>query len=181
MLLDFYGMFDYASGDGDEYKYSSAEFSNLIHALTGNGVSYNFGNRFQSVSTSGLDITIGSGAVFIQGRYAYNTTSKTFSASAVAAGATRKDTLAAELDLVNRTIELKIIEGTAADFPTLSGSQIALYNLTISNSGGTSTITTADDVRSFIYTSSLYPSSQIIFSATEPAYVEGAIWLKPQA
>lgn len=180
MLLDFYGMFDYASGDGDEYKYSSAEFSNLIHALTGNGVSYNFGNRFQLTSTAGLNITIDTGAVFIKGRYAYNTSAKTLSASAAPSGSTRKDVLVAELDTTNRTIELKIIEGSASAYPTLTDDQIALYNLTVSGSG-TSTISETEDVRTFIYTSSLYPSSQIIFSATEPAYVEGAIWLKPQA
>ena len=180
MLLDFYGMFDYASGDGDEYKYTSAEFSNLIHALTGDGVSYNFGQKFDLDTVSGLDITVLSGAVFIQGRYAYNTTRKTFNATATAAGTTRKDTLAAELDLANRTIELKILEGDSSNFPTLTQNQIPLYNLTISNSGGTSTISATDDVRSYIYTSSLYPSAQVIFSTTTPPYQAGAIWLKPQ-
>lgn len=178
MSMEFYGMFDYASGDGDTYKYTSAEFSNLILALTGNGVSYNFGNRFAEVSHSGLDIVLGSGAVFINGRYAYDTHQTTLSASAVGAGATRKDTVAAELDLANRIIDLKIIEGTADNFPTLGANQVALFNLTITG-GSSSSISAVADVRSFIYTSSIYPSTQIIYSATQPAYVEGAIWLKP--
>lgn len=176
--MEFYGMFDFAEGDGDTYKYTSAEFSALIEALSGNGVSYNFGNRF-AATNSGLNITLGSGAVFINGRYAYNTQPETLQASAVASGATRKDSVVAELDVGNRIIELKIIEGTAAAYPTLSASQIPLYNIEVSY-GTTSTITTVNDVRSFIYTSSQYPSTQVIFSRTTPTYVEGAIWLKPQ-
>ena len=177
--MDFYGMFDFAQGDDDTYKYTSAEFSNLIAGLTGDGVSYNFGNRFALDSTSGLSITVGSGAVFIQGRYAYNLSTETLSASAVASGSTRKDILVAELDIANRIIELKIIEGTASDFPTLTSYQVPIYEITVTASGGSSAISATNDIRSFIYTSSLYPSTQIIYSRTTPAYVEGAIWLKP--
>ena len=66
-LLDFYGMFDYATGDTDTYKYSSAEFSELIAGVTGNGVSANTLNSFET-TISALKLSVKSGVCFINGR-----------------------------------------------------------------------------------------------------------------
>lgn len=178
MNMDFFGMFDFAAGDDDTYKYTSGEFSTLIEALTGNGVSSLYGDKL-AVTASNLNVTVSTGACFINGRYGYVSTAKTLTAVPTPSGESRKDTVVAELDLENRVIKLDIIEGTASDFPVLTDNQLALANITITNDGGAA-ISECVDMRSFVYTSSLYPSIKVIYSANTPAYVEGAIWLKPQ-
>ena len=78
--FDYYGMFDYDEAGGDTYQYTSEEFSSLIQGITGNGISANYLNQFEPTS-NGLDITIKSGAAFINGRWGYNSAAKTISLS----------------------------------------------------------------------------------------------------
>lgn len=171
--LEKYMFFDYATGDGDEYKYTAHEFGDFTASLTANGVAYNFGNRFKTTA-SGLSLNIESGAAFINGHYGYNTTATTLTASPVNAGETRNDILAAELDEGARIMRLTIVEGGA-----LGANQIPIASFTVQGGAATSTISQITDARSFTYTASTTPSARIIYSETEPAYEEGAIWLKP--
>lgn len=178
--MDLFGFFDFAEGDDDTYKYTSAEFSEVFAALSGNGVSSIYGNKLAVTPTEGtLNIAVDTGACFINGRYGEVSSPKTLIATPTASGESRKDTVVAELDTDNRVMKLDIIEGTASDYPTLLATQLPLANIVISNESG-AVISECADMRSFIYTSSLYPSIQVIYSQTVPAYVEGAIWLKPQ-
>lgn len=150
--LDFYGMFDYSTGDSDIYQYTSKEFSDLIKALTDNGVS-DRGNGFETTA-NGLTLTVKDGACFIEGRYGFNDENKTVTIEAETASLQRIDRLVLELSTVNRTIELKVIKGTAAATavaPTLTQTsltyQIPLYQIKITG-GSTTTLT---DERTIVY------------------------------
>ncbi len=111
-VLDFYGMFDYAEGDGETYEYTSAEFSELIAGVTGNGVSANTLSSF-STTASGLNLTVQPGVCFINGRYGANHSAKALSTTSTTSSTKRYDRLVIELSSANRTLELKIIKGTA--------------------------------------------------------------------
>lgn len=109
-LLQFYGMFDYTEGDGNAYEYTSAEWSQLIAAMTNTGVA---AGSF-SMSANGLTITVGGGTAFINGRYGYNNDSTTVQLDAETITNQRIDRIVLELDVPNRKIELKVVKGTAA-------------------------------------------------------------------
>lgn len=178
--MDLFGFFDFAEGDDDTYKYTSGEFSEIFAALSGNGVSSIYGDKLAVTATEGtLNLSVATGACFINGRYGEVSTAKTLVATPTPSGESRKDVVVAELDTDNRVMKIDIIEGTASDYPVLTGNQLALANIVVSNDGG-AVISECTDMRSFIYTSSKYPSIQVIYSQTVPTYVEGAIWLKPQ-
>lgn len=149
--LEFYGMFDYTNGDGDVYEYTSAEWSKLIEAMTSNGVS----NGSFSMTSNGLTITVGGGTGFINGRYGYNTNSKTITLTAESASLQRIDRIVLELNVSNRQIGLNVVKGTAAStaaVPALTQTslvyQIPLYQAKITN-GSTVTLT---DERQITYT-----------------------------
>ena len=137
-LLDFYGMFDYESGDDDTYKYSSTEFSELIAGLAGTGVSANTLDTF-TTTYSGLNLTVGTGVVFINGRYGSNKTVKTISLTPEETGFSRIDRLVIELDVVSRTIAVTTVTGISTSgtpvAPTLTQTatlyQLPLYAIKI--------------------------------------------------
>lgn len=167
--MEFFGLFDYAQGDDDTYKYSADEFSKLIAALSCNGVAYNFGNRF-SATYSGLNVTLASGAVFINGRYGCNTNPETVTVDAVGTGESVLVDIVANLDTTNRAIDLRAIpSGTA------TANQIVLHTATVTSAG----ITELVDNRTYCYTGQTTPTAQIIYSATQPPVQNGAVWLKP--
>ena len=143
--LDFYGMFDYATGDTDVYEYTSQEFSDLIKALTDNGVANNIDSF--STTANGLTLTVKKGTCFIEGRYGYNESNTTISLDAETASLQRIDRLVIELNKANRYMELKVVKGTAAataTVPTLTQNnliyQIPLYQILITN-GSTTALT----------------------------------------
>jgi len=160
--LDFFGMFDFSTGDTDTYQYTSAEFASLIEGLAGNGVSANVGDEF-ATTNSGLELTIGNGTCFIKGRFAYNDSSEVISLDAESASLQRVDRLVLELDTVNRKIGFNVVKGTAAGSavaPDLTQGaltyQIPLYRALITN-GSTVTLT---DERELTY-SALEVATQI--------------------
>lgn len=148
--FDFFGMFDYLTGDDDTYKYSSTEFSTFISGLTGDGVSANYGGELEA-TVNGLNITIASGACFIGGRFAVNEDSKTITLSATQSGETKKYLLVADCDIVDRVIGLELVAATGSNFPTPiytdNEKQIALYEITVSSGSNVS----INDVRQFTY------------------------------
>lgn len=151
--LDFYGMFDFSEGDSDIYKYTSAEFSKLIKALTNNGVSNTYGNSFLTTK-DGLNLTVGSGCAFIEGRYGYNDASTIITLDAETVSLQRIDRIVLELNATNRLIDLKIVKGEAsgaATAPVLTQNeliyQLPLYRALITN-GSTVTLT---DERTLVY------------------------------
>lgn len=133
--LDYYGMFDFSTGDDDTYEYTSDEFSTLIKGLTGNGVSKNDKNEFEATA-NGLSITIDTGSCFINGRFGNNSSVKTLTLDASGASETRYDKIAIKLDMTARKISLEVIKGTTSA-PVLVNTQtvsyLPLYTAKVSN------------------------------------------------
>ena len=150
--LDFFGMFDYSSGDSDVYQYTSEEFSTLIKAITTNGVAQNT-DAFETTA-NGLNLTVKGGTCFIEGRFGSNENLTNITLDAEAGSLQRIDRLVLELDVVNRNIELKVLKGTAAAVaaaPALTQTeyvfQLPLYQIKITG-GSTTTLT---DERQLVY------------------------------
>lgn len=170
--LDFFGMFDFSTGDTDTYQYTSQEFSDLIKAITTNGIS-NEGNSFETTA-NGLTLTVKSGTCFINGRYGFNENEKQITIEAETNTLQRIDRIVIELNTTNRVIELKVIKGTAAAVataPELTQNnllyQLPLYSVLITG-GSTTTLT---DERRIIYspTEAVEKLNQIL-NGTEYVY-----------
>lgn len=148
--LDFFGLFDYDAAGGETYEYTSEEFSSLIQGITGNGISANYLNEF-TPTANGLDISIASGAAFINGRWGYNSTAKTISLSPTTTTQKRIDRIVIELDVASRVIGLNTLVGTATTgtptAPVLADNQLAICSVLVAN-GSTTTLT---DERVFTY------------------------------
>ena len=84
MILDFYGLFDFTTGDGDAYQYTASEFNTIIKSITGNGVVKGQGNEM-AVSANGLTITINTGIAFAEGRIGEIKNAKSLTLSAASA------------------------------------------------------------------------------------------------
>lgn len=155
--LEYYGMFDFASGDSDTYEYTSEEFATLIRGLTGNGISKNEYNEF-AATANGLEITVASGTCFINGRFGYNSASQLITLTATSVSQSRYDRIVLTLNIPSRTISLDTIVGTAvAGTPTkpeltqtATVYQIPVYSVLVS--GGSNT--TLTDERIFTYSAS---------------------------
>lgn len=172
--LDLYGMFDFSEGDNDVYKYTSAEFSKLIQAITNNGVSNSYGDSFE-ITNNGLDLTIGSGFAFINGRWGCNDDSTSLSLDAETASLQRIDRVVLELNTTNRFIDLKVVKGEAtagtATAPALIQNeliyQLPLYRTLITN-GSTVALT---DERTLTYSpTEINAKLQRILTGTDFVY-----------
>lgn len=148
--FDFYGLFDYDAAGGETYQYTSEEFSSLIEGITGNGISANYLNEF-APTANGLDISIASGAAFVNGRWGYNSAAKTISLSPTTTTTKRIDRIVVELDVASRVIGLNTLVGTATTgtptAPVLADNQLAICRVLVAN-GSTTTLT---DERVFTY------------------------------
>lgn len=151
--FEFYGLFDYDAAGGETYQYTSEEFSSLIEGITGNGISANYLNEF-APTANGLDISIASGAAFVNGRWGYNSTAKTISLSPTTSTTKRIDRIVIELDVASRVIGLNTLVGTATagtpTAPSLADNQLAICSVLVAN-GSTTTLT---DERVFTYSAS---------------------------
>ena len=74
-VLDVYGLFDYVDGD-DKTEYTSAEISDFLHPLMGDGVCVSDGGEFFATA-EGLIVTLADGRAFLAGRGGKNTAAKT--------------------------------------------------------------------------------------------------------
>ena len=172
--LDFYGVYDFSEGDDDTYEYTSAEFTALIKALSGTGIAVNEGDAFEATN-SGLDITIGDGKCFVEGRYGYNDSDTVISLDAESVGYQRIDRIVIASDVTNRVMGLKVLKGTAA---VSSPSAVALtqgalyyeipvYQILITD-GSTTTLT---DERTYVYTpTAINTKLQAILDGTDYVY-----------
>lgn len=145
MILDFYGLFDYTTGDGDAYQYTASEFNTIIKSITGNGVVKGQGNEM-AVSANGLTITINTGIAFAEGRIGEIKTAKSLTLSA--ASAARTDLIVMRVDVANRTVSIEAKTGTTALTKTELIYEIPLASIAVS-ADGTTVVT---DKREFIYT-----------------------------
>ncbi len=171
--LDFYGVFDFSEGDSDIYEYTSAEFTALIKGISGTGIAINEGDKF-AITASGLDITIGSGMCFIDGKYGYNDSDTIISLDAESVSLKRIDRIVLASDVTNRIIGLKVLKGTAAASPTVEALtqgdtyyEIPVCQVLIENGSDT----TVTDEREYVYTpTEVNTKLEAILSGTEYVY-----------
>lgn len=145
MILDFYGLFDYTTGDGDAYQYTASEFNTIIKSITGNGIVKGQGNEML-VSANGLTITVNTGIAFAEGRIGEIKTAKSLTLSA--ASAARTDLIVMRVDVANRTVSIEAKTGTTALTQSELIYEIPLAAIAVSADGTTS----VTDKREFIYT-----------------------------
>lgn len=145
MIMDFYGLFDFTAGDGDDYQYTASEFNTIIKSITGNGVVKGQGNEM-AVAANGLTITVNTGIAFAEGRIGEIKSAKSLTLSA--ATAARTDLIVMRVDVANRTVSLEAKDGTTALTQTELVYEIPLAEIAVSADGSTKVI----DKREFIYT-----------------------------
>lgn len=145
MNLDFYGLFDFTTGDGDAYQYTASEFNTIIKSITGNGVVKGQGNEM-AVTANGLTITVNAGIAFAEGRIGEIKTAK--SLTLAAASAARTDTIVMRVDVANRTVSLEVLNGSTTLTQTELIYEIPLAAIAVAADGTTS----VTDKRDFIYT-----------------------------
>lgn len=141
-----FGFFDSKDDGDDRYEYTSAEFSDYLYGLTGNGVSTLYLNRFET-TLNGMDVTVDSGVAYMYGRYAENTAPETFTLTAISG--TQQWTVCLEMNIQDRIINLAVKQGrlTAANSNTAEYYVYPLYYFT--QSGGTTAA--LEDVRNYTY------------------------------
>lgn len=169
MNLDFFGLFDYAAGDGDTYQYTATEFNTIIKAITTDGVMEGAGNKM-AVTANGLQITVDTGICFVQGRIGEIKTPKTLTLDA--ASIARKDRIVVRADIINRTVSLEVLKGTGAAAPTLTQTanvyEIPLATVTLTANSSTVALT---DERAISYTpTQVMAKMNNITSGTENVY-----------
>ena len=145
MTLDFFGLFDYTSGDGDIYEYTATEFNTILKAITGNGVVKDSGNEM-AITANGLTISVDTGIAFCEGRIGQLKAAKTLTLDAAAD--TRTDLIVMRVDVANRLVSIEAKKGTTALTQTEMIYEIPLAEVAVA-ADGTTTIT---DKRQFIYT-----------------------------
>jgi hypothetical protein len=152
--LESYGVFDYSESAGNEYEYTATEFTAILKALSGTGISINVGDAFECTS-NGLEITVGSGLCLIKGRYGENTEDTVITLDAESASLQRIDRIVITSDVSNRLLGVEIVKGTASAnpvAPTLTQTdlywQVSCFQAHITN-GSTVVLT---DERTLIYT-----------------------------
>lgn len=146
MNLDFFGVFDYASGDSDVYEYTATEFNEIFRAITSTGVVSSYLNEM-AVSVDGLTATVDTGGCFINGRYGKIAIAKQLTLDA--ATTARKDTIILRLDVPNRLLTLEVKKGSTSLTQTENVYELALAEITIP---ANSVETTVEDKRTFYYT-----------------------------
>lgn len=145
MNLDFYGLFDYTSGDGDIYEYTASEFNTILKAITGNGVVKGQANEM-AITVNELTVTVDTGIAFAEGRIGQIKSAKTLTLDA--ATANRTDTIIMRVDVANRNVSLNVLKGSTTLTQTELVYEIPLAEIAVTTGGAT----TVTDKRAFIYT-----------------------------
>lgn len=114
-VLDVYGLFDYVDGD-DKTEYTSAEISDFLHPIMGDGVCASDGGEFFATA-EGLIVTLTDGRAFLAGRGGKNTAAKTIELEPVSTGMSRIDRIAICVDVANQQMGIEVLQGTQAANP----------------------------------------------------------------
>lgn len=90
-------------------EYTSAQFSDAIHSITGSGISLE-GAQF-SVTVSGFNATVASGYAIAAGRWLQNDSPHTLAMPPSGSNGDRVDALAVHVDYKERKVFLTVLEG----------------------------------------------------------------------
>ena len=147
--IDFYGLFDYQTGDTDVYEYTATEFNEIYKSITANGVVKGEAEEML-VLLNALNITVKTGTAFIQGRIGKINTQKSLT---LTNGATaRYDSIILKLDVIGRKITVEIKQGTDIAPPTMIQTsntwEMELASVLVPKTGTAAVLT---DKRAFFY------------------------------
>lgn len=137
-MAEFGGFFNSVNGDR---KYKSEDFANYFKTFIGNGINPKTDN-LRVVKVSNTQIKVLSGSACINGYLYLNTAELT---KAISTGVTRIDRVVLRLDIVNRLLNIAIVQGTSTSPPALTRNssvhELSLAKITIKNT----TITVEDE------------------------------------
>ena len=109
-----YGFYDSLNGDR---KYNSKQFSSLFDGVIRDGVFANVGDAFK-VSTEGgnMSVLVGTGRAWFNHTWTFNDSPLRFTIDRNTSN-NRIDTIVIDVDVNNRTNDIKLIKGTPAAYP----------------------------------------------------------------
>lgn len=145
-----YGFYNSIGGDR---KYNAIQFGQIFDGIINDGVFLSIGEKFATLATSGMEITVGTGKAWFNHTWNLNTTKIPITLSASHPVLTRYDAVVLEVndspDVSGRVNVIKVLEGTAssnAEKPTLINSDyIHQYPLSyIKINPGVTSLTAAD-------------------------------------
>lgn len=109
-----YGFFN--SIDGDR-KYNADQMSNYFEGLVSDGVYNGVGQSLVVLADTGLKVNVGTGRAVISSRWMKNDSAFNIELNPAHATLDRIDSIVVKLDMLNRTISLEAVEGTASSTP----------------------------------------------------------------
>jgi hypothetical protein len=125
------------SVNGDR-TYSAEDFASYFAKLVTNGVFPSPSTNLQVISTDSYNISVSTGAAWINGYMYSNTTTKTLAIDVADAQLKRKDLIVVQLDTTQRTIQTIVKKGTPSASPvaptvsqTATVYELALAEITI--------------------------------------------------
>lgn len=113
----FNALFDEQTQTYDR-EYSAGMMSDYLKGIIGNGVISNPSTSLQVLSDSNLDITVGVGKAWIEGKKLENTAVLNMTLDAADPLLNRIDRIVAVADFTNRLCNIEILKGTSAATPT---------------------------------------------------------------
>lgn len=148
----------YPFDSGPGASVMTAQWSKMARLWKPDGVIFGYANEYQVYAdSSGKQVKVKTGAVWIKGGYAYDTSENTIALASNSSGNPRIDVIAAEIDWVNNTMGIVSITGTPGATPVAPSLtqtdgtkwQIKLGQVTIAN--GYTTVAAGDvtDFRSY--------------------------------
>ncbi len=148
--------FPFDSGPGASVM--TAQWSKMARLWKPDGVIFGYANEYQVYAdSSGKQVKVKTGAVWIKGGYAYDTSENTIAMASNSSGTPRIDVIAAEIDWVNNTMGVVSITGTPGVTPvapTLTKTdgtkwQLKLAEVYIANGYTTVAATDVTDYRTY--------------------------------
>lgn len=113
-----YGFFNSVNGDR---CYNANQIGSYFKGLVSNGVFQNVGKAFIVTAGSGMTINVGSGRAYINEKWIENDNTANYNIDASDSAYDRIDVVVIRLNNTSRTIEIKILKGSATTSPKAQG------------------------------------------------------------
>ena len=113
-----YGFFNSVNGDR---RYNANQIGSYFKGLISNGVFQNVGKAFIVKAGSGMTINVGSGKAYINEKWIENDNTANYNIDASDSAYDRIDVVVIRLNNTSRTIEIKILKGSATTSPEAQG------------------------------------------------------------
>lgn len=141
-----YGFFNSVNGDR---RYNANQIGSYFKGLVSNGVFQNVGKAFIVKPGSGMTINVGSGKAYINEKWIENDNTANYNIDASDSAYDRIDVVVIRLNNTSRTIEIKILKGSATTSPQAQGitRNSSIYDLKLAEirvKANSTSITTAN-------------------------------------